>query len=148
MDSVLVVVVDHNTARALCSSDDGRVREVARFLCPPARGCDKDLNLTVPGSTLHSCTAESDTHPREKFTRRFTRKIAAWLEASRVNCMYTQLVLIAPPDMLGAVKSSLSKACRNMVVEESEKNLVNMNIPDIIISLSPTIQTAMGIVGV
>lgn len=144
MSTLIVAVFNHNIARFLRAENDGGVIEVATMICPEARLPEHELHSDRPSRTHDSFGArhahELHMTAREKFSKDFARKIADWLDVARVDHLYTRLVLVAPPDMLGVVRHSLSRQCCKMLVEECTKNVAHMDVARIVEALPHTLK--------
>ena len=144
MVTLIVAVFNHSAARFFRGGNDGEIVEVASMVCPEARLPGRKLYSDAPSRTQDSSGArhayEPDTTLKEKFSREFARKIADWLEAARVHHTFTRLALVASPDMLGAVRKTLSTECRKMVIEEYPKNLAQLDVETINAALPTPIQ--------
>lgn len=144
MSTIIVAAFNRSTARFLRGENDGEMAEVATLICSEARLPEHELKGDAPSRAQDSFGTrhayEPHTTKREKYTKQFAHEIAEWLDKARADHTYTRLVLVAPPDMLGAVRRSLSPQCRQMVVEECRKNLAHTNSAEIIAALSHTVQ--------
>lgn len=142
----LVAVFNHHMARFLQGSEDEDVVEVATLICPEARQSARDLESDAPSRMQNSFGAgqvyAGRSGAKEKLTKEFAREIAEWLDHARQQHTYPYVVLVAPPDMIGALRAAMSPECRKMVVEEVQKNLVEMEIPDMLTSLPKSVKLA------
>ncbi|GAB3103962.1 hypothetical protein GCM10027217_26850 [Pseudomaricurvus hydrocarbonicus] len=142
----LVAVYNHHMARFLQGSEDEGVVEVATLICPEARQSARDLESDAPSRMQNSFGAgqvyEGRTGAKEKLTKEFAHDIAEWLDHARQQHTYTHIVLVAPPDMIGALRAAMNSECRKMVVEEVQKNLVEMEIVDMLTALPKSVKLA------
>lgn len=93
---------------------------------PPAREVMADRPGTaVPGAgPRHGYAPRVDWHQFEK--RRFAAGMAGVLNAAARRNAYERLVLVAPPEPLGALRAKLDPATRQRVVREIGKDLTGL----------------------
>lgn len=123
MTTKWIIAADSSRARVLQVADpEKRLLEVEDLINPQARMQDRELQTDAePGSDRetqgvveHSVTV-------------FARQIGRYLEQARVQHRYDELVLIAPPKFLGALRRELDKEVEKLVADELPKDLVGFN---------------------
>lgn len=104
------------------------LESVQAFDEPEARSRELDLGTDAPGRSFdshgqgrHSMdpAQSGKAHLRESFARR----IAAEVESGRSAGRFRNLVLVATPDMLGALRAQLSGTSRQLVRREIVKQM-------------------------
>lgn len=145
-NGVMIVVANHSAARIFSASHNHELKEIETLSCPEARLYARELLSDSPTHIHDSVGAgrhaqEPRTQIKDKIAQQFSDKIADWLEKSRVKQGFSQLVVVAPPDFLGMLRKSLTKPCRQLVVEEVHHNLVKSEMADIIAVLPYSMQT-------
>ncbi len=141
---IMLAVFNHHAARFLLGSNVKNLSEVASLVCPESKLPGRELSRDAPSrdqernSPRHAY--EPHTTVREKYTQEFGREVANYLDDERKKNNYRFLVLVAPPDMLGAMRKSLNKECGQMVVDSYQKNMASMEVEDIIAALPKNIQ--------
>lgn len=134
MKQTWIVVAESARARILATLEaGGKLRELADLSHPESRLHDRELSSDLPGRAFDSHGEgrhgmEPATTPREQEVRTFAAEIARYLERGRHEGSYEALVLVAPPRFLGLLRAELSDACRNLVVGELDKNLVQADV--------------------
>lgn len=67
-----------------------------------------------------------DQSTKQKESEKFAREIASYLEKSRTENKFSQLVVVAAPKFLGQLRNELSDSCKKMIVSEYDKNISHM----------------------
>jgi protein required for attachment to host cells len=67
-----------------------------------------------------------DQNTKQKESEKFAHEIASYLEKSRTENKFSQLVVIAAPKFLGQLRNQLSESCKRMIVSEYDKNISHM----------------------
>lgn len=97
---------------------------------PAGRLKDSELYSDRPGSD-HGGVGGHQSYDREKSEdpeeERFARDLSEQLEKARHEGRFDNLVLIAPPNFLGALRHHLSKDCLAAVVKSIDKDLVRQD---------------------
>lgn len=101
---------------------------VHRLKEPDARAKEQDLSSDAPGRSFDSHGSgrhamEPDHTGREHLREDFARRIAAEVESGRAADHFQHLMIVASPDMLGALREQLSAAARQLVSLEISKDL-------------------------
>ena len=65
--------------------------------------------------------------PNEYAMKTFAREIGRFLEKARTEQRYDELVLVAPPKVLGALRGELDKEVQKLVADDMPKNLSWLN---------------------
>lgn len=68
----------------------------------------------------------------------FTRAVARFLDRSMKDDAFDRLVIVAPPQVLGALRGALSSTVRARVASEVSKNLMNCSSYELPRHLGPT----------
>lgn len=129
MATTWILVADRARARLF---EDGAANhpltEVADFLNPEGRGEAKagadDRPARVHdhmGAGRHA--VEPSTDEREKSIARFARALVDELARGRVGNRFEQLVLVAPPAFLGALRGELDRPLSAMLTHSIDKDL-------------------------
>lgn len=130
MKSTWIVVAESARGRLFAIAGvGGKLLEVADLSHPESRLHDTDLSSDVPGRSFDSRGQgrhgmEQATDPHEREARAFAAEVARHIDGGIHAGSLDSLVLVAPPKFLGQLRSQLSKAARDMVVGEIDKNLV------------------------
>ena len=90
----------------------------------------RDLTSDLGGRTFDSHgqgrhSIDADFDPRAGELEDFVRQVTAEVERGRLKDVFQQLILIAPPKLLGALRSNLSAEARRCVTLELSKQLVD-----------------------
>ncbi|MBT3360942.1 MAG: host attachment protein [Rhodospirillales bacterium] len=120
-------------ARARIFSNDGPGKGLKRaatddFVAeiPPTREVisDRPGSKSGPG-TGHGYAPRNDWHKYEK--RRFAGSMAKILNEAAHRNDFDRLVLVAPPEPLGALRAKLTPTARGRVVQEIGKDLTGLS---------------------
>jgi protein required for attachment to host cells len=74
---------------------------------------------------------EPATHPKDQAAAVFAREVIAMLESGHNSGAFDEVVLIAAPHFLGALRQGLSDPTRRLVVKEIAKDLVRHSVKEI-----------------
>jgi protein required for attachment to host cells len=130
MKSTWIVVAESARARIFTRSGiGGKLQEVADLSHPESRLHVRELTSDLPGRSFDSHGEgrhgmEQATDPKEQEAQAFAVEIARHVERSHGECSFDSLILVAPPKFLGRLRAELSKATRESLVGELDKNLV------------------------
>ena len=130
MKPIRIVVADSARARIFTLSEaGGKLQEIADLSHPESRLHDTELSSDLPGRTFDSHgqgrhAMEQATDPKEREAHAFAVEIARYVERSQRDGSFDSLVLVAPPKFLGRLRPELSKAAREALIGELDKNLV------------------------
>lgn len=125
MQRSLIVVADRETARFYRHARPGAPLEPAGVLNRPSLG---DRNADRPGRAFESANQarhamEPPTSYQEAERQAIAAEIAAITHAAIDEFEVDQLVLVAEPKVLGALRRALRKSARERVVLEIDSNL-------------------------
>jgi protein required for attachment to host cells len=130
MSQKWVVVADQSRARIFAmDSPSAPMREIEDMLHPAGRQPARDLKSDRPprlfrGKREASHPVEAKVDAKEQETINFARRIADRIERARTQSELAELVLIAPPDLLGVLRAALSPPATKHLVQTLDKNLV------------------------
>jgi protein required for attachment to host cells len=130
MDKIWVLVAESSRAK-LFEQDFARsdLHELKDFDHSASRLHDQDLVSSAPGRAFDSKgnarhAIEPETDPKVNETHLFARMLAHHLDQHCEKKFFNKLVLVAPPEFLGILRSSLSDQVNKLIVAEINKNLV------------------------
>ena len=138
MATTWIVAADSSRARVLQVLDrEQKLQEVQSLSNPDGRAHERDLQTDAeprwsghggmgkPGASPNSGPAsDRETQgPNEHAMRTFAREIGRFLEKARTEKRYDELVLVAPPKVLGALRGELDKEVQKLVADDMPKNL-------------------------
>lgn len=140
MNPTWLVNANHSYAQIFSFSGvkaNGGAKEVASLYCPEARQHDGDLVSDDAGRSFDSGgqgrhALEPSTDQKRQIAKKFAKDIAQQLEQGRQQKAFEDLVLIAPPDFLGDLRSALSSPCKQTVVHECKKNLIHQDLAHVV----------------
>ncbi|TWG91391.1 protein required for attachment to host cells [Mesorhizobium sp. J18] len=131
-----VLVADGEKALFLRNEGDAKYPnlEVVRQINednPPTReqGTDRPGRLSDGPSSHRSAVAETDWHRIEK--ERFAQEIAERLYKMAHRGDFDQIVLVAPPTVLGQIRKEMHKEVEEKVRGEIAKTLTNHTVDEI-----------------
>lgn len=133
--STWILVADSAKARLFAMEKDRSLIEIEDFLNPDGRGREPAQDRPPRthdrfGSARHAI--EPRTTAEEKSDEIFARELEAALERGRAGHRYRDLILIAPPRFLGALKAALGEHVRTSVVAELPKDLTHADTAEIL----------------
>jgi protein required for attachment to host cells len=124
--TVWVIAADASRARILQVASPGKLAEVARLDNPEGRMQDRELTSDAHPRFRGSPGPGSDrqeTSAVEHATELFAKRIGDYLEKARVDRRYDELVVIAPPQVLGSLRNEYGKQVGKLVAREVPKDL-------------------------
>ena len=146
MATTWIIAADESRARVLQVLDrEQRLTEIDDLVNPSGRLQDRELEtdaeprfsghggLGKPGAGRNSGPA-SDREAQgavEHSVNVFAREVGRYLDKARKESRYDQLVLVAPPKFLGALRKELHKEVEKLVAEELPKDLSWFNAREI-----------------
>jgi protein required for attachment to host cells len=68
---------------------------------------------------------------KEHLRENFARQVAGELDAGRVANKYRRLVIVAGPQLLGDIRGKLSRATRQLVAAEIDKEMTSLDLSTI-----------------
>ena len=134
MKPTWIVVAESARARVFSMSRvGGELQEVADLSHPESRLHTRDLSSDLPGRAFDSHGEgrhgmEQATDPKELEAQAFAVEIARHVDRSHHEGSFHSLILVAPPKFLGRLRTELSKATRDCLIGELDKNLVEADI--------------------
>jgi protein required for attachment to host cells len=142
-----IVFADGAKARIACSTGKGKGLKVLldeEHEASKLRG--RDLLSDRPARTFSSAGAGSHmvqpaSDPREVEKHKFVRHLCDLLTKGLNDGRYDQLVLVAPPRVLGELRSTLSGAVKQKVTAELAKDLTNTPAHDLARHLDGVVMT-------
>lgn len=135
-NGVWVVIAD--SEKALFLANRGNVRSPALIVVselsrenPPThkQGSDRPGRFHDGPSPHRSAVADTDWHRIAK--ERFADEIARNLGKAAQRGDFDEIILVAPPVVLGEIRKKLHKDVGDLVVAEVAKTLTNHPLPDI-----------------
>ena len=101
---------------------------------PDARSKERDLSSDAPGRTFDikgsgRHAMEPGQTGKKHLRENFAHQIADELDAGRIANKYKRLVIVAAPKMLGDIRGKLSRATRQLVTVEIDKEMTNLELP-------------------
>jgi protein required for attachment to host cells len=98
---------------------------------PPSReqGSDAPGRAYSSVGEIHSAVEETDWHELEK--KRFAASIADRINKAALSHAFEQLVVVAPPKILGELRREFCKETQTKIVAEIDKDLTNHTIVEI-----------------
>ncbi|MBI5333935.1 MAG: host attachment protein [Burkholderiales bacterium] len=141
-----IVVADEGRARILTPGEPGRdLREIEVLTDPAARADGADLRRDAQGryygkgerNQAHSVPPRTD--PLEKEAELFARLVAEHLCKARRENRFDRLQLVAAPRFLGRLRPLLDACVQEVVVDEVNKDLVNVDLHTLTQRFKPTL---------
>jgi protein required for attachment to host cells len=128
-----IVVADGGHARFVWPAEDNALETREALDSVSARKKDSDLVSDRPGRAFesasaarHAYTPRTDPHEQEKL--KFAHLVGEKLSALEAAGAFNELVLVAPPEILEAIRGSLDRATEAKVIGTLAKDLVR--VPD------------------
>lgn len=137
MPATWVVVADSSAARIFdADSPNGALQEIASYAHPEGRAHEGDLRTDQPGVTKDRMGyarhgLEPKVKPKEQEAIAFARSLADRIEAARAKSEIERVILVAPPEFLGHLRSVLDADARKIVVGEHNINVVKLRPEEI-----------------
>jgi protein required for attachment to host cells len=132
MTTTWIVAADESRARVLQVTDrEQRLTEVESLLNPSGRLQDREIESDArdrfPGGNAWEPRVSAVEHRNELFAKR----VGDYLDHARQERRYDQLVLVAPPKFLGALRKELHKEVEKLVADELPKDLSWLSARDL-----------------
>jgi protein required for attachment to host cells len=128
--TVWVVAADASRARVLQVASRQKLAEVASLDNPEGRMHDRDL-ISDAHARFRAGGAPGSDHQEmsavEHATELFAKRIGDYLEKARTDHRYDELVVIAPPQILGALRKEYGKEVGKLVKDELPKDLTMLS---------------------
>lgn len=123
----LVVIADGEHVRFVRPGEAGALHSDSAFDSPDAHKQSADLGSDRPGSTAHHGLApRHDLHDLAKES--FAHTVAIQLNEAAARGAFEELVVVAPPHTLNAIRDKLNTTTAARIVGTLAKDLVN--VPD------------------
>ena len=127
------VIADGGRARFVTRDEEGAFRTLSSFVSTELHKSAHELGRDRPARVKQSASpARSAVEPRrdlhEAAKEDFIRTVADTLASELKDEKFDELVLVAPPGVIGELKASLSKPTVKVVVKELHKDLTK--VPD------------------
>jgi protein required for attachment to host cells len=87
-------------------------------------------NTAAPGIARHAMDPKTTAH--EHLEETFVRGIAREIDHAAAVNRFDELIVIAPPRALGEMRQALSPSARSRVVNEIDKDLVQLNAKQLV----------------
>ena len=123
MANTWIIAADASRARVLQVAGPQRLVEVDNLLNPDGRLEDREINTDARGRFSGGHTGEDDVGAAEHRTELFAKRLGDYLDKSRTEHRYDELVLVAPPKFLGTLRKELDKEVAKLVTDELPKDL-------------------------
>jgi protein required for attachment to host cells len=134
-----ILIADAMNARVLCQQAPGGTLSVLpdyQLTAPAVKGFSRDLKSDRPGRAFdtgsgqrHAMEPRTDPHDRAKLA--FARRVATLLDEAADRNEFQRLVLVAPPRMLGALRSRLDLSTRALISCEIAHDLVRTPLAEL-----------------
>jgi protein required for attachment to host cells len=143
-----IVIADGARARVVRQARTGAPLEPVpgQEFINPQTGPTRELGTDKPGRSIdsmgggRSSMENVDWHRFEK--KRFAHAVAEHLELAAEGDSFQKLVLVAPPETLGEMRSKLGKHANAKIYAEIAKDLTAVGVADLASHLDGTIRVA------
>lgn len=133
MKTIWILVANQAEAR-IYSSDQNTEKLVLVDTLANKEGTahTRDLISDAPGRAFDSIGSgrhamEPNTSIKDEQRRRFVKEMTEKLHAAYLKGAFTELVLLAAPDVLGAIRKSLKTDLKKTVVKEIPKDVIGQS---------------------
>jgi protein required for attachment to host cells len=124
MATTWIVAADESRARMLqVTGQRERLTEIEDLQNPAGRLQNRELESDARGRFPGGNTEEPQTGAAEHQSELFAKRVAGYLDQARIEHRFDQLVLVAPPKFLGALRKELHKELEKLVADELPKDL-------------------------
>ncbi len=125
------IIADGGRARFVERDEQGAYRTISSFVSTELKASSRDLATERPGRVHESATTarhaiEPKTDPKEAAKEDFVRYVADQVQSEQEN--FDDLVLVAPPRVLGQLREMLAKSVADAVTWDLAKDLTK--VPD------------------
>lgn len=127
-----IVVMDGKHARFFSNAtENGAMIQVHSFDASKIHRDHKELGRSFDsgGANRHTIEPHHDEKTLEK--KHFTHLVAKFLEDEHTAGSYVNLILVAPPKILGLLRQELNKHIKETVTLEIDKDLVSFSLAEI-----------------
>ena len=125
MKTTWIVAADSSRARVLQVAGRERLDEIENLVNPEGRLQDRELT-TDANPRLHGpggMSAREEPSAVEHAVELFAKRVGDYLEKARTDHRFDELVLVAPPKFLGALRKELGNEVGKLVADELPKDL-------------------------
>lgn len=128
MHNTWILAADEARARILRVVERERLDEIRSFVNPggrlPEREQQADAEARLNGRAGGGVASDREARgPGEHSVAVFARDIGRLLEAERINRAYDELLVIAPPKFLGALRREFTDDVERLVARQIPKDL-------------------------
>ena len=137
MSNILVIAADNTCARIFkATSSKGPLNELEVLVHPENRLHEADLTSDRRGSTFSSHGYGSrnyskHTDTKDQGIKEFVKEINEYLTKLEAKNEFKQLIIIAAPKLLGALKKKLNGSIKNNIIYELNKNITKLSADEI-----------------
>ncbi len=137
MKSTWVVVADSTRARIFKADNSvGPLNELETLVHPESRLHERELISDAPGRAFDRAgqgrhAMGQQVSPKQHELEAFAKQLAERLDHARETGELEQLVIVAPPNVLGTLRKALSQEVSRLVTLELDKNLSRLAPQDI-----------------
>ena len=135
MATTWIVAADESRARVLqVTGQQERLAEIDDLSNPEGRAQNRELETDAEPRFHGNAGPASDREADgavEQSVRTFAKEVGRYLDKARLDRRYDELVLVAPPKFLGALRKELGKEVEKLVAEELPKDLSWFNARDL-----------------
>lgn len=140
---IWIMVADAARARFFIS-EGGKLRpnDEASFDDPAAHLRSRDLVSDRPGRTVESVggahhAEEPRVDPHRAAKTAFARRVAEFVEQSAIADKYDDLLMVAPPQMLGDLRGALGRHAAARLIGTAPKDLIKIPISELQAHIQP-----------
>ena len=128
MKTTWIVAADASRARVLQVAGRKQLLEVESLANPEGRLQNREINTDAkgrfPGPDRPGGHSSGDEdHTVEHYNELFAKRVGDYLDHARTQHRFDELVLVAPPKFLGALRKELGKEVEKLVADELPKDL-------------------------
>lgn len=137
MSKTCILVADSSRARLFISETaTSSLSETETLVHPASRQHTRELTSDLPGrdhdanfSGHHDMDVKIDPHDQEVLN--FAGKIIEHLKRGLSTNLYSNIIIVAEPSFLGALRNKMDKTTHKCVSLEIDKNLVKHSLDEI-----------------
>ena len=135
MKKTWILAADNSHARIFtATTPSSPLQEIETLAHPESRLHEQKLTSDLPGRAGGKAGAaghayQGESGPKQYEAEAFARDVANHLRHALDSGQYEQLLMVASPSFLGALRGQLSERVRKTVCFESDKN-VTLNSPE------------------
>jgi protein required for attachment to host cells len=141
MATTWIIAADESRARVLQVAGPDRLDEIDDLVNPSGRAQDRELQTDAePRFNGHGGVGKAGSRSTggpasdreaqravEHSVHTFAREVGRYLDRARLDHRFDQLVLMAPPKFLGALRKELHKEVEKLVADELPKDLAGLS---------------------